>query len=185
MLTPHVSFDLVVGQLYRSGHPTDLNYDFLESLQLKTIVYVGNSAPEDVAAEYGEWIRARDIRLVRLPMNPVKEPFQGNDPKIVEQTIQYILDERNHPMLVHSDKGKHRVSVVVAAVRKCLQMWALAPIYEEYIRFAKGKVNSDFSFIEQFELSEIEVDPHWFPKWVHLSQPARLLIPEDRQSALN
>lgn len=43
---PPVNFGLVEEDLYRSGQPTLLNFPFLETLHLNTIVYL---APDDPA----------------------------------------------------------------------------------------------------------------------------------------
>lgn len=165
MLIPPVNHALVVGEVYRSGHPIPLNFPFLDTLNLKTIVYIGTA--DDKFEEYDEWIAQNNIRVVRLPLKSVKEPFVDTDPRVVEEVVKLILDKRNHPILIHSDKGKHRVGVVMAVVRKCLQMWALAPIYEEYTRFAKGKAEPDFLFIEQFNPETLGVPEEFYPKWVH------------------
>lgn len=43
-------------------------------------------------------------------MHSAKEPFIENDPELVAQALSLILDTRNYPILVHSNKGKHRWS---------------------------------------------------------------------------
>jgi len=48
---PPVNFGMVEVDLYRSGHPNELNFPFLEKLKLKTIIYL---APEEMSeALYG------------------------------------------------------------------------------------------------------------------------------------
>lgn len=167
MLIPPVNFSLVVGRFYRSGHPIELNFPFLETLELKTIVYVGDIAPEKVKECYTKWVEKNNINLVHIPSPSVREPFITTDPESVSKVINLVLDRRNHPILLHSDKGKHRTGVVVGTIRKCLQQWSLAPIYEEYIRFALGKADADFLFIEQYKPSNLDVDEENYPAWVH------------------
>lgn len=164
MLIPPIKFALVVGEVYRSGHPISYNYPFLESLNLKTILHLGVEAPEAIANEYRQWAKQQGIRLLELPLKSVKEPFVEMDPSVVERAMQLIADKQNHPILVHSDKGQHRVGVVVACIRKCYQQWSLAAIYDEYIRFAKGKADADFLFIELFQPSKVLLRD--VPRWV-------------------
>jgi tyrosine-protein phosphatase-like protein OCA2 len=86
-------------------------------------------------------------------MQSAKEPFVENDPDLVAQALSEILDSRNYPLLVHSNKGKHRwlflqetltngSGVVIGCLRK-LQNWSLASIFNEYDRYAQGKGESD------------------------------------------
>jgi Tyrosine phosphatase family len=41
-------------------------------------------------------------------MKSAKEPFVENDPDLVAEALAQVLDSRNYPLLVHSNKGKHR-----------------------------------------------------------------------------
>lgn len=164
MLIPPINFSLVAGEIWRSGHPIELNYPFLETLNLRTIVYVGDRS-EDDNTQYREWAENHRINFVHIKMPSVKEPFILNDPVPVQECLGYLLDQERYPLLVHSNKGKHRVGVLVGVLRK-LQGWALASIYEEYIRFSKGKAEADLLFIEQYDL---ELDGAAAPEWLRAS----------------
>lgn len=149
MLIPPINFATVTSGFYRSGHPVALNRPFLETLGLKTIVYIGERT-EDENASYYAWAREQGIRVVCIRMVSVKEPLTVNDPAAVTECLKLLLDKSNYPVLIHSNKGKHRVGVVVGVVRKIAENWGLAAIYDEYERFAKGKADGDLQFIEQF-----------------------------------
>lgn len=180
MLVPPVNFALVVGQLYRSGHPIDLNYEFLQHLHLKTIVYIGEGCPASIYDDYQRWVESQNIRLIHLPAPSVKEPFVETSRETATEALKIIMDRDNHPILLHSNKGKHRVGVITALVRKCLQQWYLTPIFEEYIRFAKGKADSDFGFIEEFDLEPVDIDTSNYPKWImHGERYERFLAGSD------
>ena len=70
--------------------------------------------------------------------------------------LRIILDERNHPILVHCNKGKHRIGCVVGVLRK-LQGWSLTSIFDEYQRFAGNKIRTtDQEFIELFDTTVFE-----------------------------
>lgn len=66
-----------------------------------------------------------------------------NDPVAMSKALEIVVDTRNLPVLVHSNKGKHRVGVLVGIMRKMLQGWSLAAIFDEYTKFAKGKGDAD------------------------------------------
>ena len=60
-MNPPKLFELVSSHLYRSNMISSCNLNFIESLHLKTIVYVGNSAVEDAVLGF---IRENGIRFV-------------------------------------------------------------------------------------------------------------------------
>lgn len=163
MLIPPINFALVVSGLYRSGHPIGLNFPFLESLHLNTIIDIGSHSDVD-SHEYIEWARARGINVFQFVVPSVKEPFVLNDPEVVQKCLEIVLDKRNYPILLHSNKGKHRVGVLVGVIRKVIQRWALTAVYDEYIRFAKGKADADFSFIEHYE-PDLMLELGKLPEW--------------------
>ena len=81
-------------------------------------------------------------------MGAHKEPFGVTDERIIEAALSKVVDTRNHPILIHCDKGKHRTGCLVGCLRK-LQGWSLASIFDEYARFCKGVVRDlDLQFIE-------------------------------------
>lgn len=84
--------------------------------------------------------------------------------------LAVILDVRNHPMLVHCNKGKvrsflssqcpaahrpfiaqHRTGCLVGCLRK-VQQWSLTAIFDEYRRYSFPKSRSmDQQYIEAFD----------------------------------
>lgn len=175
ILVPPLNFALVAEDVYRSGHPLEINYPFLENLNLKTIVYIGDppSAKDKdkdsnsvrIFERYQEWAKDSGIRLVHFHQPPAKEPFRENDKEIIRQTLEIVLDTRNLPILLNSNKGKHRIGVLVGVMRVLLQGWALATTFDEYIKFANGKSDADLEFIERFR-ETIEYDVDYAPKWL-------------------
>jgi protein tyrosine/serine phosphatase len=68
---------------------------------------------------------------------------------------------------VHSNKGKHRVGVLVGCMRRLLQRWSIAAIHAEYGRFAGEKGEADLEFIELFD-PNLEIDREWAPMWLRV-----------------
>ncbi|KAG1363446.1 putative Tyrosine-protein phosphatase DSP3 [Cocos nucifera] len=69
------------------------------------------------------------------------------------EALRVLLDIRNHPVLIHCKRGKHRTGCLVGCFRK-LQNWCLPSVFEEYMRFAAAKARvSDLRFIEMFDVS--------------------------------
>lgn len=73
----------------------------------------------------------------------MKEPFLSQNPEIITASLQILLDRRNYPVLVHSNKGKHRAGVLVGCMRRVLQGWSLAATHAEYGRYAGEKGEAD------------------------------------------
>ncbi|PWN93487.1 protein-tyrosine phosphatase [Acaromyces ingoldii] len=132
--SPSSSTTLTSSALYRSGHPNERNEPFLSTLGLRTIIYL---ATDQVRPNLSQFASSSGIRLVHVELNVNKEPFAEMDTESVLSALDVILDKRNLPCLVHCNKGKYRVGVVTAIIRR-LQGWSLTSIYDEYARFAGG-----------------------------------------------
>jgi tyrosine-protein phosphatase SIW14 len=114
-LVPPLNFALVESGIYRSGHPNPKNYKFLKKLGLKTILFMSK---EDYPKEMLSWLEENQITFYQYRTAGNKEPFTEMDPKQIAQILGMMLDTRNHPILVHCNKGKHRVGCLVGCLRK-------------------------------------------------------------------
>lgn len=172
-----------------------INYPFLEQLKLKTIIYLGDlgqEAPKKIKMEkdkdekkkkpkkdkqgtaeifenYQSWIQTTDIKFHHLVMHSSQEPFILNShaetQEALVKALQLMLDKQNFPMLIHSNKGKHRIGVLVGLMRKILQGWCMSGIFEEYEKFAMGKLEFDLEFIELWQ-PELVYDEQHLPAFV-------------------
>lgn len=142
IVVPPLNFDMVAPGLYRSGHPNERNFTFLRRLCLRSIVYLGT---DDYRANMAEFARAEGIRVFHHRVNMNKEPFTESasaltvDEGQVASALEHVLDRRNHPVLVHCNKGKYRVGCLVGCVRR-MQGWSHTSILEEYARFAGERI---------------------------------------------
>ncbi|EGV61254.1 protein-tyrosine phosphatase [Yamadazyma tenuis] len=179
-LVPPLNFSLVEDRIYRSGFPNPLNYPFLKQLGLKTIIYLGDlgqevkktpkqpkeqkekkvkkdkHTKEDIWNEYNAWIGTTNIQFHHLVMESSQEPFtslqeQQQARDSLRTALQLMLDKNNFPMLIHSNKGKHRIGVLVGLMRKIFQGWCMSGIFEEYEKFALGKSEFDLEFMELWQ----------------------------------
>ncbi|KAI5953742.1 hypothetical protein KGF57_003951 [Candida theae] len=222
-LVPPLNFSLVEDGIYRSGFPMEINYPFLQQLNLRTIIYLGDLGHHDDAAaaataagaasaasaasataataaanttsatsskktkkkkkdkdgstdiynQYVNWINAqKTITFHNLPMESSQEPFinqQENEQSLRSLTtaLHLILDNSNYPILIHSNKGKHRTGLFIGLMRKLLQGWCLSGIFEEYEKFAMGKFEYDLELIEIWQ-PELVVDDARKPNFVRV-----------------
>lgn len=110
----------------------------------------------EIMDNYKKWIDTTDITFHHLNIELAQEPFLLEEKhqqaqETYTKALQLVLDKRNFPMLIHSNKGKHRIGVLVGLMRKLLQGWCMSGIFEEYEKFAMGKSEFDLEFIEVWQ----------------------------------
>ena len=124
--------------------------------------------PED----HRNFLESMGIQFFQCPIPANKEPFAVMPEDAVLSALKFILDKRNHPILVHCNAGKHRTGCVMGVFRR-LQGWALTPVLAEYRMFASPKERvMDQMFIELFDVignlgdvvKRVEIDSRWCVK---------------------
>eukprot|EP01111_Echinosteliopsis_oligospora_P013313 TRINITY_DN4754_c1_g2_i1.p1 TRINITY_DN4754_c1_g2~~TRINITY_DN4754_c1_g2_i1.p1 ORF type:complete len:195 (+),score=50.28 TRINITY_DN4754_c1_g2_i1:25-609(+) len=162
LLIPPLNFAMVAKGIYRSGYPNKKNHPFLKKLGLKSILYL---CPEEYSETNQNFLRKHGISLFHHHIVGNKEPFVDIPPELIRDALVDLLDVRNHPILIHCNKGKHRTGCLVGSLRKT-QKWSLTGIFDEYRRFAgtKGRV-LDQQFIELFDLP-IPYNRQFKPDWL-------------------
>ncbi|PKA60940.1 putative tyrosine-protein phosphatase [Apostasia shenzhenica] len=150
VLCPPYNFSPVGKGIYRSGLPGVENIAFLETLNLRSVVYL---CPEPYPEAMADFVRSKRIRIFQFGIDGSKEPSVVIPIDAIMGALRIVLDMRNHPVLIHCKRGKHRTGSLVGCFRK-LQNWCSGSIVEEYIRFAgtKARIN-DLKFIETFDMS--------------------------------
>ncbi|KAF3783647.1 putative tyrosine-protein phosphatase [Nymphaea thermarum] len=155
-LVPPLNFAMVDHGVFRSGFPDTANFSFLETLGLRSILYL---CPEPYPEANAAFLKAHGIRLFQFGIEGTKEPFVNIPEDTVREALKVVLDVRNHPILIHCKRGKHRTGCVVGCLRK-LQRWCLSSIFDEYQRFAAAKARlSDQMFMELFDVSSLKSFP--------------------------
>ncbi|KAK6124512.1 hypothetical protein DH2020_041745 [Rehmannia glutinosa] len=153
LLVPPLNFSMVDYGIFRSGFPDTPNFPFLETLGLRSIIYL---CPEPYPEVNIQFLKANGIRLFQFGVEGSKEPFVNIPDDVIRRALKVLLDERNRPLLIHCKRGKHRTGCLVGCLRKW-QNWCLASIFDEYQRFAADKARvSDQRFLELFDVSSIK-----------------------------
>ncbi|QPG75460.1 tyrosine-protein phosphatase siw14 [Brettanomyces nanus] len=161
--TPPENFAMVCGSIYRSSFPRVENFEFLQTLNLKSVLCL---IPEEYPPENLEFNKVNGIRFFQVGLSGNKEPFVKIKPELVTEALKIITNPANQPILIHCNRGKHRTGCIVGCVRK-LQKWSLSMIFDEYRKFAYPKERPlDQQFIEMYDDTEIELyasERHWLP----------------------
>uniref|UniRef100_A0A2P2K1U8 diphosphoinositol-polyphosphate diphosphatase n=1 Tax=Rhizophora mucronata TaxID=61149 RepID=A0A2P2K1U8_RHIMU len=156
---PPLNFSMVDNGVFRSGFPDSANFSFLQTLGLRSIICL---CPESYPEANMEFLKANGIKLFQFGIEGYKEPFVNIPDDTIREALKVVLDARNHPVLVHCKRGKHRTGCLVGCLRK-LQRWYLSSIFDEYQRFAAAKARvSDQRFIELFDVSSLKHIPMSF-----------------------
>jgi tyrosine-protein phosphatase SIW14 len=130
LLVPPLNFAMVAPGVYRSGYPRPQNRPFLAKLRLRSILCLSEEpyGPDGLA-----WVQEQGITLHHIPVAENKEPFKEMSEPGITLALCTLLDARNHPLLLHCNKGKHRVGCLVGCLRK-LQHYSMTCIFDEYRR---------------------------------------------------
>ncbi|KAI9094620.1 putative tyrosine-protein phosphatase At1g05000 [Phlyctochytrium arcticum] len=159
---PTENFSMIVKGVYRSAFPKKKNFGFLKKLGLKSVLTL---ILEDYPDQNRRFMEENGIELFQFGVAGNKEPFVDIPEDTICAALSVILDRRNHPLLIHCNKGKHRTGCLVGCLRK-LQHWSHTSIFDEYRRFSHPKSRSmDQQFIELFDATRVEFDPNWLPEW--------------------
>ncbi|CAL9060078.1 tyrosine-protein phosphatase DSP1-like [Musa acuminata AAA Group] len=150
---PPFNFATVDRGVFRSGFPDAANFSFLDTLQLRSVVYL---CPEPYPEANKVFLESNRIRLFHFGMECSKEPFDNIPEDKIREALRVVLDARNRPLLIHCNRGKHRTGCVVGCLRK-LQRWCLSSVFDEYQQFAAAKARvSDQRLIELFDTSSFK-----------------------------
>lgn len=169
---PPENFTMVSSWIYRSSFPSRRHFGFLRGLGLRNILTL---VLETYPTGHKQWLKEEGIGLLQFGLPGNKEPFVHIPPQQIAAALAALLDRRNHPILVHCNKGKHRTGCLVGCLRK-MQQWSLTAIFEEYRRFASPKPRAmDQEFIELFDTrlvwAALGENARWLPHWAVLPLP--------------
>ncbi|KAI9501706.1 tyrosine-protein phosphatase siw14 [Coemansia spiralis] len=164
-LHPPENFALVSPFIYRSGMPKKRNFSFLaKKLKLRSILTL---ILEEYPVQNQKFLAENNIHLFQFGVAGNKEPFADIPEDVMTEALVVLLDRRNHPILVHCNKGKHRTGCLIGCLRKLME-WSNTSIFDEYRRYSAPKSRSmDQQFIELFDVGPVieRVDPRFLPRW--------------------
>ncbi|KAH6674586.1 tyrosine phosphatase family-domain-containing protein [Halenospora varia] len=146
-----LNFGVVLpGMIYRSSFPQTEDFQFLQSLGLKTIVSLVNKdfPPEFKAFMKGQGINHRVVDMAGTKKVEISET-------IMNSIMEIALDKENYPLLIHCNHGKHRTGCAVAVIRHAYG-WAVDTIVAEYEGYAEPKLREcDVKYITEYQISTL------------------------------
>lgn len=151
---PPPNFGYVEPSLYRCAVPNELNFSFLQTLHLKTVIYLSLDAPSVVFLEF---LKEQNIELKQINGSENTILNQRVSEQLVIDALHSILNPNAYPILVMCNLGRHRTGTVIGCLRR-LQKWSLSAIFDEFRRFTSSKSSPQHEqFIELFDTELIEI----------------------------
>jgi tyrosine-protein phosphatase SIW14 len=105
------NFHEVDGHVYRGGQPTELGYEYLAKIGVKTVLDLRE--PGERAAEEEKAVNALGLKYVNVPMTGLTPPTQAQISKI----LALLENSATGAVFVHCMRGADRTGVVIAAYR--------------------------------------------------------------------
>ena len=102
-LYPPPNFAHVCSGVMRSSFPAKKHFPYLSTIRLKTILFL---CPEGYPDASLAWMDTHDVTLRQVGVGGNKVPFAEIDPDDMCRAMEILIDVRNHPVLVHCNKGK-------------------------------------------------------------------------------
>lgn len=153
-LIPPQNFGYVEPDLYRSATPSQTNFSFLQTLHLKTVVYLSIDEPSQLFVEF---LKEQSINFCSLVDKDGIGSTQKFSEKLALDALQIILNQNSYPILICCNRGVNRTGTVVGCLRK-IQKWSLSAIFDEFRRFSGPKSSQlHEQFIELFDIDLVEI----------------------------
>lgn len=153
-LVPPLKFNTVQPSLYRGAYPREINFPFLQTLQLKTIVSL---TPEPISAENDpslfDFAKSNNIKLIHLECAQSGKGKKRGVPTgytAILEALNIMIHKDLAPVYIHCLNGGQVTSLVIACLRK-LQFWSSIAIFNEFINFTANITVNDRNFVEGFK----------------------------------
>ncbi|RKF66873.1 putative tyrosine-protein phosphatase C17A3.03c [Golovinomyces cichoracearum] len=144
------NFGIVAPGIYRSSFPISEDFQYLQSLQLKTILSL---VKKDFSLEFQDFVKSNNINHIVLDMIGTKKVEISE--AMMKNIISIALDQSRYPILIHCNHGRHRTGCAVAAVRY-VKGWELKNTLREYHDFAAPKAREcDINYITNLQGSTL------------------------------
>lgn len=151
---PPPNFGYVEPDLYRSAVPSDMNFPFLQTLHLKTVIYLSLDAPSVLFLEF---LKEHNIELKQISGAETTGFAQRVSEQLVLDALHSLLNPNAYPIIVMCNLGRHRTGTVIGCLRR-LQKWSLSAIFDEFRRFTNAKSSPQHEqFIELFDTELVEI----------------------------
>jgi hypothetical protein len=152
--------------LYRSGEMTAEGFeDAFARFGIRTVINVQDDFPDPAlnrtflnrkTVRESEVCARHGVRYIGLaPDLIVRRTVGPRHPKVIDQFLSILDDERNFPVLIHCKAGLHRTGILCAVYRMEYQGWSIDAAYAELKAHGFGDwvCTSANDYVEQYVLA--------------------------------
>ncbi|KAK9468193.1 tyrosine phosphatase family-domain-containing protein [Lipomyces arxii] len=152
MLAPPELFGIVEENIYRCAEIDRLNFPFLETLSLTTILSIGQQPPSPAvhlfAREHGIVIKHMQFSAWKMS----EEEFKLLPDHVVQECLSYVLNTKYCPLLIID------MSCTFIGVLRKLQHWNLSSIINEYREMSFDRSQYLYElYIEMVDLNKFSI----------------------------
>jgi protein tyrosine/serine phosphatase len=145
------NFHMIGPGIYRSSYPQAAHFDKLKHYRFRTII---TFVPEEIPPANLSFMTTHGITHHHVSVLANKHPHTSTPAATVIRILRLVMDKRNHPLLIHCNKGKHRTGCMTACFRK-VTGWTDEACIAEYEKYAAPKDRVlDKEFIRGFDAKE-------------------------------
>uniref|UniRef100_A0A7S3G1E9 Tyrosine phosphatase n=1 Tax=Palpitomonas bilix TaxID=652834 RepID=A0A7S3G1E9_9EUKA len=169
METP-LLYGIVEEGLHRSKVPDVSNFPFLDTLKIRTFLYLSCDA---LIKEVDDAFTLRQIKVIDLgkkhwrPHPEWKEVSED----FIKEALEVLIDSSNYPILVSCNTGIYVSGVICGCLRR-LMHWNLFSAIQEYRLYAQQRKRlADEQKIEFFDCDNINLPkapPTWLTTYVDM-----------------
>lgn len=189
-----LQFSVVQPNLYRGSYPREINFQFIETLNLKSILsLIPSPITNESDPKFIDYCKNHGIKVIHIPAGKAKvtkdKSKKEKDPEkkaskqkvkrkqkpvpieydTVIECIKILVNKKNYPCYIHGINDNDMViSLVVACLRK-FSYWSNISILNEFLVYNSSINIHERNFIEKFN-SEITIDNIQFKdrvSWIH------------------
>ena len=171
-IVPPKRFAIVEAGVYRSSTFSATHFEFIKSLNIKTIVSL---SPEVTIRTVQSFVRENGIRHVHLGLKFWQpSSWKPMSEEAVKEALEIVLNVNFHPVMVMCTSGVSQTGTLVACLRK-MQDWAFSSIIQE-LRSFEGRTRLHTRYLNEHFVERFDTDlitppldaaaPAWFGRHV-------------------
>eukprot|EP00743_Colponemidia_sp_Colp-15_P012339 GILK01014014.1.p1 GENE.GILK01014014.1~~GILK01014014.1.p1 ORF type:complete len:245 (-),score=39.34 GILK01014014.1:214-903(-) len=160
---PPEAYGLVEPGIHRSNILHSINFPFISSLNLKTVLYLSS---EGLPRAVQQFLEERHTKLIHLGLKAWKPDLSWKpiSEELIKEGLEIVLNVTNHPVMILCTSGIHLTGTLVGCLRR-LQNWNMTAIVDEYRCYAGNKSRfTHEQFVEFFDVDLVTL-PAALPAW--------------------
>ncbi|KAK9479918.1 tyrosine phosphatase family-domain-containing protein [Lipomyces japonicus] len=175
MLAPPELFGIVEDQIYRCSEIDPLNFPFLFTLSLKTILLISKERPTPAVELFA---REHDIHIAHMQIPPWRmseEEWKLLPDSTVQSCLSYALNKNHYPLLIID------LSCTFIGVLRKLQHWNLSSIINEYREMSFDRSQ----YLYELYIELVDISKFSLPRFKYLADADRFAVDDSNNGGVH